>query len=1306
MASKEAAEENGGCNTETEEETIALQKKRSRRVSFAETTAIHLFIRDEEYETPPDGAGNSSSEGDGRPARSESDEIMELLQSSDDEFAGAGDDAGAVRSSFLRPMESPSPGSGFGSATSNDEDNFFGPVSMDFIKPGRLSDSAASDENHDITMDSTAFSMHFRSLAGSDSVGDSKTPTGIRLAFGERTPGQISTANSVGDLMVLTTGRKPASHSSFPLKVNDSGHSDDMSLVSENPHRYDYGKLPPELDVLLAEGGKDVGPVPFNSHVSSLKKDAESTPDQKRHELLDVADDRDADILEKSSALAISAARRGFLVPGTLVESPYSKSDNLDDDPVTVLPIDNQGTSFDKDDKSRKIVTETSENFESPSSRTQPNLNVEHLTGSFDAGSVSSLLAERRKIFKVSVNSSNDEWNLIPLAKELSDKGSIKNVCSTSRFAKGVSRLKRLEAFPFASTSKAEGTAARLIPSSHSFTCIAKNNLSGYGDSNDISINNVDAPVICLDAHFSDVAKDNGEFRSKISNNVWTSVGNNEHAMATEGIKDLRSSCFTTGLPSPGRSRKIIKTMYSPSLTGSQKKELDHHVSKDNHAKVTEQSTGSDSSLLEFTFNKYSRVAGMSDNSAFPSDTGSENLASASSQYPENLSINLSQRGQSHLRLCQNVAPEDAGIFASGTEASMHLLSDNKLATNVFSSDVEHPKLVAQGSQVQNENSMLSIRSGLVPSLCFQTVPDKASESCKLPSLDDDVWSGSMLTSTAQLTQCRKAIAGSTGAFHRPNVSPLGVLDNPKGDLSFSLSHKEPSAVADNARMYRVREDVPTPRLIQLTSKDDNDDKLSSKQYYVCGIDSSSGRKRKHQGFVDEAEHHHDENLAFQHKLQLHKDQNHLEEGRKISCNIGDDVKLRHWADVTSGFRLSSYLSFKGEQAMEKLDDILVHLEQMKSYEHLYHNICAQKTFDVASCLQNKRVMDLKSLLYRTAYKKAKLQFLHLKRDKLLDQIQQLNSRLQDSETLMSSFLCSHIHGQKDVQVDCIQPESCPIAEDIRLGPIEILSPRKELELSDRKINNLKESFYTYIKVVKEPSRTSITEIVKDFLKKRISCRSLRSELQLWEIESLKVKNGQQSFLFNHLGFLSQRFIVKLNSSSIMSISKELNNSKISKMFHNMDACTAFSFVFGSETSPKFAGLKTIAHETQKTNSVLHNLLDVVEEVELARMELRNLTHSRFSQLSAGKLDLQLCFSDFKSRVNLSIDVTCLNRGVYPSHALPYEVQGRAAGKEESFQILLSNIKTGLRGLRCGYMRIINICRCVSKMMRVEYDMT
>lgn len=56
-----------------------------------------------------------------------------------------------------------------------------------FIRQGQLSDSAALDDNHDVTMDSTAFSMHFRSLARSESGVDFKTPTGVNLSFEEKT---------------------------------------------------------------------------------------------------------------------------------------------------------------------------------------------------------------------------------------------------------------------------------------------------------------------------------------------------------------------------------------------------------------------------------------------------------------------------------------------------------------------------------------------------------------------------------------------------------------------------------------------------------------------------------------------------------------------------------------------------------------------------------------------------------------------------------------------------------------------------------------------------------------------------------------------------------------------------------------------------------------------------------------------------------------------------------------------------------------------------------------------------------------
>lgn len=135
MASKEAEELNNNNNTETEEGTIALQKKRSRRVSFApEITSVHVFDRDEDFETPPDPKPSSvDSRGE-----AEDDEVLgffrELadIEDSNDlpsNSGNGGDDDDADddevmdgRKPFFRSMESPSPRSTIGSATSNDDD--------------------------------------------------------------------------------------------------------------------------------------------------------------------------------------------------------------------------------------------------------------------------------------------------------------------------------------------------------------------------------------------------------------------------------------------------------------------------------------------------------------------------------------------------------------------------------------------------------------------------------------------------------------------------------------------------------------------------------------------------------------------------------------------------------------------------------------------------------------------------------------------------------------------------------------------------------------------------------------------------------------------------------------------------------------------------------------------------------------------------------------------------------------------------------------------------------------------------------
>ncbi|CAL5420019.1 unnamed protein product [Camellia sinensis] len=62
------------------------------------------------------------------------------------------------------------------------------------------------------------------------------------------------------------------------------------------------------------------------------------------------------------------------------------------------------------------------------------------------------------------------------------------------------------------------------------------------------------------------------------------------------------------------------------------------------------------------------------------------------------------------------------------------------------------------------------------------------------------------------------------------------------------------------------------------------------------------------------------------------------------------------------------------------------------------------------------------------------------------------------------------------------------------------------------------------------------------------------------------------------------------------------------------------------------------------TSSVLGNLLDVVKEVQVARVELQNLTYSSSCPPSVEQLELHLHFIDFSSgrKVALILDMSCL----------------------------------------------------------------
>ncbi|KFK31796.1 hypothetical protein AALP_AA6G160100 [Arabis alpina] len=253
MASEDPMNNSGG----TEEETIAQRRKRLRRVSFAdrEITSIHIFKRDEDYETPPNSEPQNAdtSESENKVARF----FGELANSEQDtEGDGDGEDDAVVEKLFLRPKGSPSSGgSTIGSATrTDDEDNFFGPVSSHFINPGRLSDATISEEHHDITMDSTAFSMHYRSLAMSE-AGEVQTPMSTHLPVEDKTPTHTASA------MEFTNPKKRFPKSPLPVdKASGGKDSNDMSIVGENSRKYDYGHISPALEALLAAESNELPP--------------------------------------------------------------------------------------------------------------------------------------------------------------------------------------------------------------------------------------------------------------------------------------------------------------------------------------------------------------------------------------------------------------------------------------------------------------------------------------------------------------------------------------------------------------------------------------------------------------------------------------------------------------------------------------------------------------------------------------------------------------------------------------------------------------------------------------------------------------------------------------------------------------------------------------------------------------------------------------------------------------------------------------------------------------------------------------
>ncbi|KAH9313182.1 hypothetical protein KI387_028217, partial [Taxus chinensis] len=250
-------------SAELDEETCVRIRKKSRRVSFADITSVHVFDRDEDFETPPDDKPNARENTVSTPPHGSPRPHPKNLRDKD-----TGQHLQLTPSSIQKKdsqdsvPEAGSPGSVSDKGTPDEDREFFGPVSLWHIAAGMNGLSPVSD---DITLDCTTFSLQFGKLIcpdkqRSDHTEGVKTPVleteGRTLVTEDlKTPVEQIGQPSKENAMSLTQPKKPIT---CPAVLDDKTldsceRMNVMSLIEEKQFNYDFASLSPDLDSMLAE---------------------------------------------------------------------------------------------------------------------------------------------------------------------------------------------------------------------------------------------------------------------------------------------------------------------------------------------------------------------------------------------------------------------------------------------------------------------------------------------------------------------------------------------------------------------------------------------------------------------------------------------------------------------------------------------------------------------------------------------------------------------------------------------------------------------------------------------------------------------------------------------------------------------------------------------------------------------------------------------------------------------------------------------------------------------------------------------
>ncbi|KAL8209695.1 hypothetical protein R6Q57_006427 [Mikania cordata] len=1086
-------------NTKTEDEMTAFHRKRSRRVSFAENTSIHIFYRDDEFETPPDPEP---------PSPPSDDQGFTERDSDSKQFSNNEDDETGPRMPFIRVVGSPSSGGSTVSATSNDEDNFFGPVSANFIRRDLL-DCAISDDNHDQTMDSTAFSVHFRSLARSDIEGDLKTSTSVDLSFEEKTPTSSSLPSNTRNSMQLTLVNKATSQPVSTSKLSTGSQSNDMSLVGEYHDKYDYGKLSPAMDPLLAEDHNDmqmVSHIPVIKSPIKAKKQNGNEPEfmdysfgkdnkmqgiTSHKELVSVTPDEMGVADEGSKLLPSKQTTFGVLFNASDIQASKSLSPNQSIRDALTVKTNESVKAFGINSSLEFLAPNQGTPLNHMSLVHQLTDVVEKEKKSPLVGSITHLTNRPSLMLLNGVGNCKSPGTVTPFNKS----ASVIKSASVSSLQKSISKLRILEASPFSAA-----LAAKLLESnSGSLVGLSKMTPLGNlwekeGTSANIDGNKTEAPIIL-------VTKENcAEVPSQLVLPL-ENTRSGEHMHQTV----LRSSDIRYGFKDDENKIGSLQTFNSsPKML----------------KKATPVSPHRDEQPIQHESVEFgqSHVGGLA--------TASDGMGS------------LYNRGR------ETSTP--VNVAGSNTEEMMHerkdFLNDANINSeaggnlNNVSNNIEHEifQSISRGSDISIGRTADSlVLNGRMDEQSFHK--NLAKEFGRSP-LNKEMYS--MLHN------------GNNGSSHAEN-------------LMYNVSSIE---------RKRKAEHVTTDKIAKIKTSSNSDLKLPSDTGML-----TTGPN--------------------------------LEHLTEIHSRLFKETLLPHSVDKMN------------LHAIDRLVDILGQLKRSKTYQLLSNEVRSQ----------DRRAAETKLILCKFVHEQAKLQLMRMKQERLLKNVHSLASGIQESEKLKLNLLQKSLDTQVTHQ-DSL-PDNVEEIQECQADKDKVTSMTLSIKDTNRRISDLTKSFHILCKMKGEPKTADTVDYANAHLMKKAHCQILRKDLQLWVIDNLNSSKDHHDVVLNYLDLMFQRLTITAGVLPSISVSNTLNQMNIQKIFKDMDASTAFGFVFDTSLVQKHFTDASMAQEAQMTSFILGNLVDVMEEIQLAKIELKNLIYARFCT-SSGDSALIFCYPCFDSTLS------------------------------------------------------------------------